>query len=92
MFGQNIMKPMTKEDAIQISSASKFLVPLSQFRSQLKIKKDLTKIEKFPEDSEVNIEFLTLRLEQQKQEEELANQLMRTTLQDIVKTNKKSKK
>lgn len=91
MFGQNIMKPMTREDVIQLASASKFLVPLNAYRNQMKLKPDLNKMDKFPENTEVNMETLKLRLEQQKQEEELSNQLIRTTLEDVVKTNSKNK-
>jgi hypothetical protein len=45
MFGQNVMKAMTKEDAIQLANAHKFLVPLHQYREQVKLKPAMPKIE-----------------------------------------------
>jgi hypothetical protein len=88
MFGQNVMKPMTKEDAIQIANARNFLVPLNSYRNQLKLKPDLNKINSFPENSHVNVEALQIRLEQQKQEEQLSKNLMRSTLEDMIEANK----
>jgi hypothetical protein len=93
MFGQNVMKSMTKEDAIQISNARKFLVPLSHFRDMNKLKPKLNDMSKVSEDTEIHAEILKLRLEEIKKDEDLCNHMIRTTLSDVIKNNKnKSKK
>jgi hypothetical protein len=80
---------MTKEDALQIANAKSFLIPLQQYRNQLKMKPDVNKIESFPENSEVHIETLQLRIEQQKQEEQLSRQLMKNSLENMLETRRK---
>lgn len=38
MFGQNVMKPMTREDAISIGNYRNRLIPLSVFRKQFELR------------------------------------------------------
>jgi hypothetical protein len=89
MFGMNVMKAMTKEDAIQLANAHKFLVPLHQYREQVKLKPPMPKLEQL---EQVNEEIYDLRLQEREKETELSNKLIKSTLEDLIKNNKKKNK
>jgi hypothetical protein len=84
MFGQNIMKPVSREDIKQLEQAHKFLVPLSVFRKQ----RELAPI--LPENNEDKQAEQVRKLEKE-QEQNMSNDLIKNTLKDLIKKHRNGK-
>jgi len=69
-------KPATKEDIARIQAFHQYLVPISKFKDQRSIKKELN-------ETELSEERLML-----KEDPESADTLLRNAIKDLVKTRK----
>jgi len=69
-------KPATKEDIARIQAFQQYLVPISKFKDQRSIKKELN-------ETELSEERLML-----KEDPESADTLLRNAIKDLVKTRK----
>lgn len=97
MFGQNVMKPMTREDAISIGNYRNRLVPLSVFRKQLELRnvleeKEERKVPNLDSTTEIDESIKQLRIAEQKAEDHMAKELINSTLKSVVKEKSKRKK
>lgn len=97
MFGQNVMKPMTREDAISIGNYRNRLVPLSVFRKQLELRtileeKEERKVPNLDNTTEIDEAVKQLRIAEQKAEDHMAKELINSTLKSVVKEKSKRKK
>jgi hypothetical protein len=89
MIGQNMMRAMTKEDAIRISNYRNQLVPLSAFRKHLELRTALEDTDSKDELTVMDNSLKNLRLCEKKAEERMAQELINSTLQAVIKSKKK---
>lgn len=94
MFGQNVMKPMSREDAISIGNYRNRLVPLSVFRKQFELRNVLEerKVPILDSITEIDESIKQLRIAEQKAEDHMAKELINSTLKSVVKEKSKRKK
>lgn len=83
------MKAMTKEDAIRIGNYRNQLVPLSTFRKHLELRTALEDTDSKDELTVMDNSLKNLRLCEKKAEERMAQELINSTLQAVIKSKKK---
>lgn len=83
-MGQNMMRAMTRDDAIRISNYRNQLVPLSAFRKHLELRIPLEEAESKDELTVMDKSLKNLRICEKKAEERMAKELINSTLQSVV--------